>query len=216
MMRILVCLLPLLVLLVACISPDAGDASGRAVENGKAVVSSQQINCRVLEFSFFNARPDVKKRIMIGPFRLLGIDEEYTCSVLLPPFASSINSLASFYTNGFVDASVAMYRDEIGFFTEYSPCWRLQVTAPSSANVENVILEINYSYFYDEGGCSGFVKAMQRLSLRAMEVSVHGVGNSFQDRSVYSYRADENVPFSIVCLCFTLPDTKKLLKFYPL
>lgn len=210
MMRILVCLLPLLVLLVACISPDAGDASGRAVENGKAVVSSQQINCRVLEFSFFNARPDVKKRIMIGPFRLLGIDEEYTCSMLLPPFASSINSLASFYTNGFVDASVAMYRDEIGFFTEYSPCWRLQVTAPSSANVENLILEINYSYYYDDDRGSGYVKAMQRLPLRAMGATTCRVGRNLSE--IILYNSDESVPFSIVCLCYILSKRN----FYPL
>jgi hypothetical protein len=205
----------LLLLFVACTPQGVGDTVSEEMLC-QAVTHPQNTICRVLEFYFCDARTDVKRRMTIGPFRLHGIAEEYTCSMLLPPLASSINSLTSFYTNGFIDASVAMYRGEIGFFTEYSPCWRLQVTAPSSANVEDVILEINYSYFYDEGGCSGFVKAMQRLPLRAMEVSVHGVGNSFQDRSVYSYRADENVPFSIVCLCFTLPDTKKLLKFYPL
>ena len=199
----------LLLLFVACTPQGVGDTVSEEMLR-QAVTHPQNTICRVLEFYFCDARTDVKCRMTIGPFRLHGIAEEYTCSMLLPPFASSINSLASFYTNGFVDASVAMYRSEIGFFTEYSPCWRLQVTAPSSANVEDVILEINYSYYYDDDRGSGYVKAMQRLPLRAMGATTCRVGRNLSE--IILYNSDESVPFSIVCLCYILSKRN----FYPL
>ena len=210
MMRILVCLLPLLVLLLACISPDVDDASCRAVENCKAVAPSQQINCRVLEFSFFNARPDVKKYIMIGPFRLLGTVEEYTYSQLFSPFCSSIYNFSPLYADGFIDTSVAMYSDKRGFFVEHPPCWRLRVVTSSVTNVENLILEINYSYCYDDDRGSGYVKAMQRLPLQTMTATTCGVGRNLCETILYS--SDESVPFSIVCVCYTLSKRN----FYPL
>lgn len=211
MTRILFFLL-FLMLFVACVSPGGCDTSGCAAGNYKADASSQQINCRVLEFYFCDARPDVKRRIMIGPFRLLGIAEEYTCSLLLPPFGSSTNSLAPFYADGNIDASVAMYSDKIGFFVQHSPCWRLRVIIPASANAENIILEVNYSYCYDDGASSGYVKAMQRLPLRAMDATACRVGRGVNGAVLCRNYSDESVPFSIICLGFTLKEEN----FYPL
>ncbi len=202
MMRIFVFLLPSILFLAACVSPDAGEASGCAVQNRKAVVSSQQINCRVLEFSFCDARSDVKKRIMIGPFRILGTAEEYICSLLLPPFGSLTNSFSPFYPDGIIDASVTMYSDKQGFFAEHPPCWRLRVVAPATVEIENIILEVNYSYCFDNGSGSGIVKAMQRLPLRSMDVTTFSTGRNLCEKILY--KSDESVPFSIVCVCYIL------------
>ena len=204
MTRILFFLL-FLMLLVACSSPGGCDALGCAAGNYKADASSQHINCRVLEFYFCDARPDVKRSIIIGPFRLLGVAEEYVCSLLLPPFGSALHSYAPYYADGIIDASVVMYSDKMGFFMQHSPCWRLRVITPISANVENIILEVNYSYCYDDGCCSGYVKAMQRLPLRAMDAMEYRVGGNSNGTMLYRYNGDDSVPFSIVCLSFMLP-----------
>lgn len=149
---------------------------------------------------------------MIGPFRLLGIAEEYTCSLLLPPFGSSANGFSPFYADGIIDVSVAMYSDKRGFLWEYSPCWRLRVMTTVAADVEDFILEVNYSYSYDDDGESGFVRAMQRLPLRQMDVSSCSTGRVPNDALLYRYYGDDSVPFSIVCYYFTLPNSS----FYPL
>ena len=205
----------LLLLFVACASPGGCDASCGAGGNGKggdAVASLRQINCRVLEFSFYDARPDVKHSVMIGPFRLLGVAEEYVCSLLLPPFGSSLRSIAPYCSDGFMDASVAMYYDKLGFFEECQPCWRLRVVTPAPADIQNLILEVNYSYCYDDASGSGYVNAMQRLPLRAMDAAGHRAGGNRSGAVLYRYNGDDSVPFSIVCLSFLLAGEE----FYPL
>lgn len=212
MTRIIFFLLPFF-LLSACAPRGTGNASDCAkIGADDADVQSQQLICRVLEFSFCDARPNIKNRIMIGPFRLLGIAEEYTCSSLLPPFCSSVNNFSSFYADGIIDASVAMYSDKRGFSRKYPPCWRLRVTTTMAEDIENIILEVNYSYSYDDDVGSGFVKAMQRLPLRQMDVSSCGVGPAPNDALLFRYYGDENVPFTIMCICFALPNSN----FYPL
>lgn len=212
MTRILFFLLPFF-LLSACAPRGTGNASDCAkIGDDDADVQSLQLICRVLEFSFCDARPDVKRSIMIGPFRLLGVAEEYIYSQLLPPFGSSLNTLTPYYADGLMDVSVAMYSDKLGFFEEHQPCWRLRVVTPAVADIQNLILEVNYSYCYDDANGSGYVNAMQRLPLRAMEVSVHGVGSTLRETSFYRYSNDDTLPFSIVCLSFMLPEKK----FYPL
>ena len=208
MTRILIFLLPLY-MLAACAPSGACGKQGCTAEDGVAVTCSQQTSYKVLEFSFCNARSEIKEQMLLGPFRLHGVVEEYTCCLLLPPFCSSVNNFQSLYSDGFVDAAVAMYSDRRGFFAEHSPCWRLRVMTTAGADVENIILEVNYSYFYeDAGGNSGFVEAMQRLPLRAMaKIEGDGVRGT-----TFYYHGDDSVPFSVVCLCFASPPGK----FYPL
>ena len=211
MTRFFVFLLLLFVLVVACTPLGAGDTVAHK-STCNAVTISQQTPCRVLEFYFCDARPEVKKQMMVGPFRLLGVPEKYTCfSLLLPPFSSSICGISSYYTDGFTDTVVAMYSDKRGFFREYSPCWRLRIATNIAINVDNLMLEVNYSYYYDDGN-KGFVKAMQRLPLRTMAVSACMADCDVPETLLYSCRGDENMPFSIVCLSFMLP----INKYYPL
>ena len=163
------------------------------------------IICKVFEFSFCDVRPEYKKRLMIGPFKLYEGAEEYPCSSLLPPFCFSGHSFLSLYDDDFVERAVAVYSDKNGFFREYSPCWRLRVLTAAATDVDNLVLEINYSYRYAVDGDDGCVTAMQRLPLREMNVVTCGVGHKLPDARLYTYYGDEGVPFSIVCLCFTLP-----------
>ena len=205
----------LLLLFVACTLLAGCDASCGVGKNGKGgdtVVPLRQIKCRVLEFSFCDARSDAKRSMMIGPFRLLGVAEEHIYSQLLPPFGSSLKTLAPYYADGFMDASVAMYYDKLGFFEECQPCWRLRVVTPAATDVQNLILEVNYSYCYDDASGSGYVKAMQRLPLRAMDAVVCGVGRNLNGAMLLRHCSDDSVPFSIVCLSFMLPKEN----FHPL
>lgn len=204
MTRILFFSLPFF-LLVAC-TPSGADERLADRNICNAVTPSQQVNYKILEFSFCNISSDIKRKIMIGPFRLYGGADEHTYSSLLPPFCSSASNFLPLYSDGIVDATVTMYSDKIGFFAEHSPCWRLRVMTAADTDVENLILEVNYSYYYeDSGGNNGYVKAMQRLPLRMMNVSTHSLGRNFPESLLYSFYGDESVPFSIVCLCFTFP-----------
>ena len=203
MTRIVVFILPLFMLLASCASSCAGDEV-RGADCCNEESASRMIVCRVLEFSFCDVLPEYKKQMVIGPFRLHGVVEERTLSTLLPPYSSSQNAFFSFYPDGFVDAAVAVYSDKSGFYRESPPCWRLRVTTSAATDVNDLVLEINYSYRYGDDGNDGLVTAMQRLPLRAMNVAACRVGHNLPEALLYTHRADECVPFSIVCICFVL------------
>ena len=203
MTRIVVFILPLFLLLASCASSGAGD-DVRGADCCNEESASRVIVCRVLEFSFRDVLPEYRRQMMIGPFRLHGVVEERTLSTLLPPYSSSQSAFSSFYTDGFVDTSVAVYSDKSGFFRESPSCWRLRVATSAATDVDDLVLEINYSYRYGDEGGSGLVTAMQRLPLRAMNVTACRVGHNLPEALLYTHYADECVPFSIVCLCFVL------------
>ncbi len=203
MTRIVVSILPLFLLLASCASSCAGD-NARGADCCSKEPASRVIVCRVLEFSFCDVLPEYKRQMVIGPFRLHGVVEGRTLSTLLPPYSSSQNAFYSFYPDGFVDAAVTVYSDKGGFFRESSPCWRLRVTTTADTAVDDLVLEINYSYRYGDDGNDGMVTAMQRLPLRAMNVAAYRVGHNLPEALLYTHYADECVPFSIVCLCFVL------------
>ncbi len=211
MTRIFVFLLPFFLSLVSCTSSGTNEAR---VADGccDAVAPSRQVICRVLEFSFCDVRPELKKQMMIGPFRLHGVPEKYTCSSLLSPFCSSANAFSPFYDDGFVDKVVSMYSDKVGFFRKHSPCWRLRVLTTAVTDIDNLILEVNYSYYYEGDGNNGSVRAMQRLPLRAMEVSACRTESGVPEALFYCYYGDDSMPFSVLCVCFMLPDDN----YYPL
>ena len=197
MTRIFLFLFSLPLLLAACASP-VGGASVADEEGGS---SSRPAVYRMLEFFFCDVRPEHKKRMMIGPFRLYGAVGEYECATLLPPFCSPLNNFSSICFDGAVDASVAVYSDRMGFFREYSPCWRLRVVTAAATEVDSLVLEVNYSYRYGDDGNDGFVTAMQRLPLCGF--STFAGGECASGVRLCSFAADDSLPFSIVCLFFT-------------
>ena len=197
MTRIFLFILSLSLLLAACASP----VGGASVADDEGEASSRPAVCRMLEFFFCDVRPEHKKRMMIGPFRLYGAVGEYECATLLPPFCSPLNGFPAFSTDEFGDASVAVYSDRLGFFREHSPCWRLRVLTNVATEIDSLVLEVNYSYCYGDDGNDGFVTAMQRLPLCGF--SAFGAGQSAPEVRLCSFPADDSLPFSIVCLLFT-------------
>ena len=211
MTRITFFFLLLSLFFAACTSSD-----DRLVVADKGVsrsfVSSQHIDCRVLDFFFCDVSSDIIKHMVIGPFRLHGIAEECTCTMLLPPFCTPANNFLNYLGDSYVSASVAMYSDKIGFFKEYSPCWRLRVVTAADVDVGNLFLEVNYSYNFDDKGNVGFVQAMQRIPITVTTVSSYGVEHNIPEILFYGCSCDDSLPFSIVCLCFPLSNRE----FYPL
>ena len=204
MTRIFLFLFFVTLLFAACASPVGGDGvhvAGRMGADEGGGEPSRQTVYRMLEFFFCDVRPEHKKRMMIGPFRLHGAVGEYTCASLLPPFCSPLNGFPTFVADEFGDASVAVYSDRLGFFREHSPCWRLRVLTNVATEVDSLVLEVNYSYRYGDEGNDGFVTAMQRLPLCGFYA--FGAGQSAPEVRLCSFPADDSLPFSIVCLLFT-------------
>lgn len=158
--------------------------------------------CIVVTFFFSDVVFDTCNDVIVGPFRLLGVDEEFTCSSLIAPFRSFLNGFTIFNSGSEVNDVVALYSDVYGFNNDTSPCWRFYVVTKGCNLTGNLRLEVNYSYFYSDGCNIGRVDGMQRLpfDISGKIIDEAKCGIPF----FYKLSTDENLPFSVACVCFAM------------
>ena len=196
------------ILLVSCtVSGNDGMADNDNCIENKNVYFFSSVPCTVMEFLFSDVSENVKDEVMIGPIRVIGVDDMHTLSSFVAPYKSLFNNFMTFNVNdgGTTEDVVTIYSDKCGFFVEYSPCWRFYVVTSGQISVDELLLEINYSYFYESDTDSGFMKCMERLPLS--EANLYSM-----DRMSCKYVFDdENLPFSIICICFSMQYSNFLL-----
>lgn len=156
----------------------------------RADVESNGICCSdrmpvVALFSFVDA---ANENVRLGPLRLIGTDDETTFCTMVAPFASHHVGALSLHRGVSDERVVVMYAAGRGFSLPHPACWRFYTISERPEKECGLMLEINYSYKFDDAMGSGWVEGMERLPLCG-----------FPD-AVPVKLSDETLPFSVICI----------------
>lgn len=179
-------LIYIMALCIGCTPPDKSNAADSATpDDGKETYT-------LIALIFSDTRPEVEGHIQLGPFRLIGTDETITLTSIAAPYCSYLTGQTTLTRSTTIDATIAMYSDRQGFSREHPPCWRIFATT-ANVELENIELEINYSYYCNSTNGSSHIEGMQRIPLKETIIS----GN-------------EELPFTIYCIRLPMPQKKQI------
>ena len=159
---------------------------------GSTTLTETEEAYTLIALIFTDTHDNVDGNIQLGPFRLIGADESITLTSIAAPFCSYLAGQTTLNRSTTIDATIAMYSDRQGFSKEYPPCWRIFATT-TQVELENIELEINYSYRYNSAGGSTYVEGMQRIPLQETVITTNA-----------------EFPFTIYCIRLPMPQKKQI------
>ena len=181
MMRVTVCmLLTVAFFLLSCLQERidrSGVLYGADVCRDRAPV--------IVLFSFVDA---VEDNVMLGPVRVIGADEESVSCTLIAPYVSSLYGCTMLRPGASDERVVSMYASTPGFSRLHPACWRFCVLSARPDADNELLLEINYSYEFENASGRGVVEGVERLPLYG-----------FPDTPLMRF-SNTDMPFTVVCV----------------
>ena len=181
-MRVVLC-----VLLVVAFSflSCSQEGVGRRVASYSAVACCRERIPVVLLFSFVESVGD---NVMLGPVRVVGAEEEMVFCSLLAPYVSSLYGYTMLRPGASDERVVPMYASASGFSRLHPACWRFCMLSARLDADNELLLEVNYSYEFENASGRGIVEGVERLPLCGIpDVPLIRFSNA-------------DMPFTVVCV----------------
>lgn len=181
-MRVVLCVLLVVALsLLSCSQEGVGHRGA----SYSAVACCRERIPVVLLFSFVESVGD---NVMLGPVRVVGAEEEMVFCSLLAPYVSSLYGYTMLRPGVSDERVVPMYASASGLSRLHPACWRFCMLSARLDADNELLLEVNYSYEFENASGRGIVEGVERLPLCG-----------FPDVPLIRF-SNADMPFTVVCV----------------